>query len=218
MLASEVTAQAALLLNDPSQLLWTNTKLLPCLTKANEELELELEIYQIPVQRQVASPVTSVEIGDTELDEYPTDFIEPIKMFERALGSSDGWGEVKEFSDVDANLTTNARIIQWTYRNLKIYINPPTSDREIYLLYTRGLTAVTVAGSTIEVPQAKTYLSARTAQIAALNLGNSPTKSMSLQPDVDKSLDRILRRLGKNKQGVGGSRRKPYKGYKRVVY
>lgn len=214
MLASDVMARSAVLLNDAAQATWTNTVLLPCLAHANEELEQELLLYEIPLLRQVQSPVTSVEIADAELDEYPVDFIVPIELWERALNSTnpDDWKQVDEVEDIDKSKDTSSEITEWNFRNNKIYFNPPTSARETYLVYERMITAVSIAGSTIELPQSRLFLATRTAQIAALNLGNSPTKADSLQKDVDINLDRVIRRLGKNKQGTGGARRLPYRG------
>lgn len=212
MVASEVLLQAAVLLNDASQVMWTNTILLPCLTKASEEFEQELEINEIPVLKKVQSPVTSVEIGDTELDEYPTDFVEPINLFERRLSSSDDWVKVTEVEFIDKNVDDSSEIVQWAYLNNLIYINPPTTDREIYLEFVRKLTAITSANSVIDINQSKTFLAQRTAQIAAKDLGNNTTKAIAMQPEVDRALDRIIRRLLKNKQGTGGARRRGYKG------
>lgn len=219
MTAEEVLDQAAVLLNDASQAFWTDAVLLPCLTKANEELEQEFDINEIPLLSEKQTPVTSVEIGDTELDEYPVDLVEPLVLYERALSSSDNWVEVREVAWVDPNLTECNEIVQWAFRDNKIYINPPQTDREIYLDYRRKLTPITTTGSTIEIPQAKTFLAQRTAQIAAKELGNNTTKALAMQPDVDRALDRLIRRLSKNKQGIGGARRRPYRGRsRRLVY
>lgn len=212
MVASEVTAQAAVLLNDASQGFWTNTVLIPCLTKANEELEMELEINQVPLLKQKSSPVTSVEIGDTQLDEYPTDFVEPIALYERVLSSSDDWVEVEEVEWVDPNNLTSSEIVEWAFRDNKIYINPPQTDREIYLDYVRKLTPLTATNSVVEIIQSKIWLAVRTAQIAALNIGHNKSKADSLQPEADIALDRLVRRLINNAQGVSGSRRQGFKG------
>jgi hypothetical protein len=212
MIASDVLAQTAVLLNDASQAVWTNTVLLPCLTKASEELERLLEANQITILDQVESPVVSVEVGDTELDEYPTDLIQPITLYERRLSSSDDWVEVTQVKKIDKNLDNESSVIEWCWRNLKIYINPPTTDREVYLDYTRSLTAVSVAGSTIEIRQSKTWLAVRTAQIAAANLGNNPTKAESLNGDLEEAKDLLLRTLVNNTSSVEGARRRPYRG------
>jgi hypothetical protein len=213
MIASEITEQAAkVYLNDSLQALWSNTVLLPVLVAANEELQALFDINEIPVIIEDSSPVTSVESGDTELDEYPTDLLLPLKLFERTLDSDEEWIEVREVEKVDPNNSNSQQIIEWAYHNNKIYINPPTTDREIYLEYKRTLTALSAAGSTVELPAAKAFLSVRTAQIAAKNIGNNPTKAAELEPDVRRAEHRLIQSLVKNKQGVGGARRKGYKG------
>jgi hypothetical protein len=214
MLASEVTAQAAVLLNDASQAFWTNTVLLPCLTKANEELEQLLEINEVPLQKQV-SQVIDVDSGDTELA-LPTNFVEPIHLQERLRDSTDDWSDfLTRVSWIDPNDTTSSVIDSWAWRDNKVLINPPDNDREVLLYYTRKLTPLVAAGDTVELAQSKTWLAARTAQIAAQNLGNNPTKAEELQVDVARAEDMLLRRLVKNTQALG-VRRQGYKGNRRI--
>lgn len=211
MTAATVLAQSAVLLNDPAQSTWTNTVLLPCLTKAGEELEQHFEVNEIPIQKQV-SIVINVDTGDTELDEYPTDFVEPISLWEHTENSTEDYVKVREVEFIDMNMDDTDQIVQWAYRNGKIYINPPTTDRDIKLYYVRSMAPLDTTGATVEVQQAKNFLAARTAQIAAANIGNNPSKAASLEEDVTTCLDRLIRRMLKNKQGVGGARRIGYKG------
>lgn len=211
MTAATVLAQSAVLLNDPAQSTWTNTVLLPCLTKAGEELEQHFEVNEIPIQKQV-SIVIEVTTADTELAQLPTDMVEPIHLWERTDDSTEDWIKVREVEFIDMNMNDTNQIVQWAYRNGKIYINSPTTDREVKLDYVRSMTALDSTGATVEVQQAKNFLAARTAQIAAANIGNNPSKAASLEEDVTTCLDRLIRRMLKNKQGVGGARRIGYKG------
>lgn len=216
--ASAVLAQAALLLNDPSQVTWTNTILLPCLIKANEELEQEMGIHQLATQKEESSPVVSVEIGDTQLDELPTDIIQPITLFERTLNSSEDWVEVDEAAWIDKNLRTSSQIVQWSWRKGIVFINPPQTDREVYLRYLRSINPIASVSSNLELDQSKGFLAARTAQIAARDLGNAPGKADSLEPDVVVLRDKLIRRLLKKQQGISGVRRRAFKGRSRIVW
>jgi hypothetical protein len=214
MIASEVTAQSAVLLNNAAQDFWTNTVLLPCLTKANEELEQIFEINEIPLQKQVSATI-DVNI-DAVIVALPTDFVEPISLRERPRDSTESWSEeIGEVALIDPNDTESTYIDQWCWRDNKVNINPPQSDREVLLTYVRKLTPLTAVGSTVEIPQAKTWLAARTAEIAARNVGNNPTKADELRDnDVAPALDLLIRRMVKKNQSLG-VRRKPYKGRNR---
>lgn len=216
MTAAEVTQHAAkVYLNDAAQALFTDAVLLPYVAQAALEFEGHCRVNEIPLEVRVSNIVT-VEIGDTELDEYPVDFIEPLSLKERPLGSSDSWSrDITEVQDVDPNAITSDSVNQWAFRNNKIYINPPTTDREIRLLYVGSLTAITTTGSTVDLISAKSFLAARAAQLCAKNGGNNPTKAAEMQPDVDEAKDLLIRGLVKNNQTSGAGRRGAYKGRKK---
>jgi len=212
MIASEVTKQAAVLLNDPAQVIFTDIVLLPLLSKANEELEQLLEINEVPLQKQtsIAIPVLT---GVGEVDQ-PVEFVEALDLRERTMGG-DTWGEeIREVDFIDPNNNLSSNINEWCYRDSRILVNPPTSDREVLLNFIRKLTPLDTAGASVEIYQAKPWLAARTAQLAAQNVGNNPTKADKLQVDVDRMQDILIRMLVKRNQGMG-VRRKPYKGRNR---
>jgi hypothetical protein len=213
MTAADITQHAAkAFLNDAAQALWTDAILLPYLSQAVLELSNQYRINEIPLELRVGVTI-SVEIGDTELDELPTDMIEPISMKERTLASTDDWSDdIDEVDDVDPSEDTSQTINQWAWRNNKIYINPPTTDREVRLLYTGSLTAITSTGSTIDDSSSKAYLAARTAQLAIANGGNNPSKAGELEETVVMNLDILLGALVKNNQNAGSARRRGYKG------
>jgi len=212
MIASEVTAQAAVLLNDAAQILFTDIVLLPVLGKANEELEQLLEINEIPLQKQVSASIAIAQgVGEVP---QPIDFVEALDLREREAGGVNWGGEITEVDFIDPNNTNCGSIIEWCGRNAKILINPPTSNREVLLNYIRKLTPITAGGSVVEIYQAKPWLAARTAQLAAQNIGNNPKKAEELQVDVDRMQDVLIRMLVKRNQGMG-VRRKPYKGRNR---
>lgn len=209
VLASAVMALSAVKLNDASQAIWTNGVLLPCLQSAYDELETLLNIAEAPIQKK-RSAVITVEIGDVELDEYPADFIEPIKMEERALGSTELFVPMTE-TEWDVNTLPGPYLRWWDWRDNKILFLGATTDRDVRLYYTRSLTPLSSASINIEIPQAKNFLAARTAQIAAKDIGNMPTKAEEFEKDVEEAKDKLIRRLVKNKQGLG-VRRMGYRG------
>lgn len=211
MTAQDISQHAAkVYLNDAAQALFTDTVLIPHVAQAALEFESHCRVNEIPLEVRVGV-VISVEIGDTELDELPTDFIEPVSLRERPLGSSDSWSNnITEVDDIDPNALLFQSINQWAFRNNKIYINPPLTDREVRLLYVGSLTAVTIPGSTIDLIQSKSFLAVRAAQLAAKFTGNNPTKAGDMQPDVDEAKDLLIRGLVKNNQNSGAARRRGY--------
>jgi hypothetical protein len=212
MLANEITKECAVLLTDPTQSYWSDAILLPLLNKANNELALLFEREELPILLEEQAPVTTVEPGDTTMDEIPTDMVEPIRMWERALGSQEKWAEVNQVINIDKNFTTSNRVAEWAWRRNQIFINPPTIARDVMLDYFRSIHPLDTSGSIVEVPKAKTWLAARTAQLACLHVGNNPTRYEELTPEVVRAEDILLRTMAKRVQGAYGVRRRPYRG------
>lgn len=211
--AGSVMLRAANHLNDPNQLMFTNTVLLPFLNMALESLEEELGKHEISAFKKVSITI-DVDAEDNQLTNLPVDFIEPISLHERNRDSSEDWVEVDEKAEIDSNLIVrpSTQIIQWSRRNIGVYINPPSQDREVLLYYIAGITPALVAGTVIDIEGARRFLALDTARQASRDLGNSPTKSLSLEKDTDKALNNVITRLQKGDQGSLGTRRKAYRG------
>src|SRR6187551_4121470 len=96
MLAGDVIKEAAILLTDPQQMYWSDIILLPLLNKANDELALLFEREELPLLLEEQAPVTTVEPGDTTMDEVPIDMVEPIRLWDRSPGSHEKWNEVNQ--------------------------------------------------------------------------------------------------------------------------
>lgn len=213
MLASEVLTHAAkVYLNDSAQVTWTNVVLLPMLTQAVLELEGVLRVNGIDYQRKVTALPIDVAIDAVTLAQYPTDFISPIELRERADLSTGEWSDpITEVEDIDPNIQNETGIICWAFVNNLINFNPPQTAREILLTYTASLTSVTAVSSIIDIPQSKSYLAVKTAELAARNIGNNPTKADALVGKVGVEEDKLIAAMVKDDQGVGGTRRKGYR-------
>jgi len=211
MLASEVlTHSAKVYLNDALQQTWTNTVLLPQLSEAVLRLEELLRLNEIPFEKKVSIPI-DVLMGTTEINQYPTDFIEPISLRERERASASDWSdELPEVVDINPNLVRSLKIVQWSFSAGQVFINPPTTDREVLLKYLARLTPVVAEGSLIDIAESKSFLAAMTAEITARNLGNNPTKADAINAQAFNLGDTLIKTMLKNSQGVGGVRRKGY--------
>lgn len=212
MLASEVlTHSAKVYLNDSAQATWTNTVLLPMLTEASLRLEGLLRLHGIPFITKRAATI-NVAASATSISQNPTDFIEPVSLREREQSSTNDWSDyLDEVDSIDPNIDDQISIICWEFRGSTIYINPPTTAREVLLEYNGGLTAISAVGTTIDLPQAKSYLAALTAELGAYNIGNNPSKGDSIAIQRKTEEEVLLSNMLKNSQGVGGVRRKGYR-------
>lgn len=208
--AGSVCLRAAIHLNDSSQLVYTTPVLLPYLSMAIDELEEELAIYEVTMMRKNSIPISVAALAET-LTQYPVDYVEAVRLFERAADSI-AWTEVKEVLKIDQNYTTGSMIEQWAQENGLIRINAPTSGRDVYLEYVAMMTEPTQSSTAIDIPASRRFLGLVTARNAARDAGNSITKANSFKEDIDRARDRVVRRFQKNIQNVSGVRRKPYRG------
>ncbi len=212
--AGSVMLRAASMLNDSSQLVYTNAVLLPYLNAALDEVEAELSVYEVN-SLVTDSLVIDVDIDDDELGSMPSDFVDVISLMERTRDSDDDWREVTETVDINRNLTTATAIEQWSLRNVTIKINPPQSDREVLLNYIKGLTTAAGAATAVDIEVSRHLLALITARNTATDNGNSPTKGASFDRRITLANDRLVRRLQKGNQTVAGVRRQPYTGRNR---
>lgn len=175
LLASEVMDEAAAVyLNDSAKSRWTYTILLPYLRSALGELQAELESNDLPPIHELSAIIT-VNIGELELA-LPNDFVFPVFLEERGVGDT-RFTEMEEIS-WEPHADPKDKLKFWAFREGKIQFLGATSIRQIRLRYLRSLSAITTANSVIEVPNAKQFLSARTASLAS-NFGGSATQRAS---------------------------------------
>lgn len=209
--AADVMDDAAVKVNDASKSTYSYTVQQPLVAMANRELQILLELNGIPLLKE-RSIVITVEAGDTELDSYPADFIEPIHLEERHLGSTNEADFVAMTEkDWEPNVAPTSVLRYWTFRDNKIYFVGVTEDREVRLKYRRTLTPLTTSGAALEIADAQTWLAERVAQMIENDIMNSPTKAAMRNPAVLSAESKLISKLLKNTQGLG-SRRRPYRG------
>lgn len=209
MLAAEIMDEAAALMNDSGKLTWGYPQLLPYLQRAYRTLELHLFLNGVRSLKEV-SAIIQVPQGSVDVL-LPTDFVQPISMGERALGSSDGYFPVTE-SDWDKRLDSES-LQFWVWREDALKVNTPSTDREVLLRYRKGLMAVTSENSNITILLSKPYLSAKTAANASGFGAANMERAGVLNNEANDCLGMLISAEIRNQQGAR-FRRKPY-GYSR---
>jgi hypothetical protein len=208
MLVSEVTADAAALLNDPSQITWTNAILLPYYQKAHRELLEYLENNSVPILREV-STLTTVAAGATSITTI-TDIRTPLTLWERASGSTDTFTLMKETDwEPEENQTTELRY--WSWREGIINLLGATADRQVKLLYIKTIDAPVSVSANVAIPEGRLFLTSRTAAIGAALAGGNFERASALDIDSQEALSRCLNSMAKSMQGIPIRRR----GYRR---
>lgn len=208
MVASEVTAEAAVLLNDASQSLWTNTVLLPFLSKANDELERELQLNGIETIIKATTDI-SVTKGTTTIS-IPSDMFLPLNMYEKLATGSEKYQLMARIQHLPDIQQTNS-LDYWVFETDTFKFVGALTDRLVRLEYIRFVTTITAAGTTVDIGRAaKTALASRTAELAAGFIGENPERAAVLHDDAETAKSIYIRLCSKNMQGLG-TRRRPYR-------
>jgi hypothetical protein len=192
---SEIMQEAAgVFLNDTPRTLWTNAILLPFLKRAFKDLLLELDKKNISQTKEIAAPITVPALVvslTTPVVLLPTNFITPVKIEERADGSSDLYTPMEE-KDWEANIIQTERLRYWTYREDDIKFPGATTNRQILLYYQKGLTIPVDLDDPIGLTNVESFLSAQTAGYAAKFILQSDTRAEPIFGFATKALNDYL--------------------------
>lgn len=211
LLARDCMDQSAAILNDTAKTLYTYVAQLPYLKIANDNLDLILIANGFSVQRRTTSTAIQVpsSTGNITLNlAVLTDMFLPIKLLERASGSSDVFVPLDE-RDWEPEIKAVSSLGLWVFRDNNIYFPPVTSAREVKVDYWRQLSTIIDSTSVEEVTLAKTYLSARCAELCARFVGENTEKADSIRDnEVSQAQENLERVYNKNSQGVRSRRRR----------
>lgn len=207
LLASEVIAEARkVYLNDPDGEQFPDAAMLPMLSKAYTELRNELEINSASEVIEV-SAVIDVAAGASVLT-LPSDFLSAIKLEEKADGSSDPFTEVELIEQEPGEDPGVDGIIYWIIRENDIKINTPLTARDVRLTYYKSLVDITGTSTAIPILSSKSFLAARSAELAARFLGNNMTLSQVIALDAAAALSVLIRTSVKKSQSFSVRRRR----------
>lgn len=219
MFASAAMDEARGLLNDVGGATFSYAVLLPFVSVANDELETQLALNGVSILKRTTA-FSPISIG-TYLAPIPVDILVPEEMFERQLGTTEPFLLMDERPNPPEEMASTA-LKYWSYVDLLIKIGPANNvgalvAREIKINYTRLITPLTSSGSVVEVNKSKTYLSLRTAGLAARFIGENPERAdkldiMARGPNLDGNggaLAEVVQLYVRNSQAFG-VRRKRY--------
>lgn len=182
MFVSDILSSAASLLNDRDKVTWTDAVLLPYYQKAHKEIVQAYENNGSPILKEV-SALTTVAIGEKTITTI-TDIRTPLKLFERASGSSDKFKEMRE-TDWEPEDEPGDTLKYWNWREGVITLLGATTARQVKLRYIKTIEAPNSANSTVVVPEAELFLASRTAALAAGLSGGNFERASALASDAE---------------------------------
>src|SRR5262245_25200457 len=202
LLASTLLAEIKPLLNDPQGLVYSDSALLPLLSKAYRELQTRLSRAGMGVTKEVAERVP-VDANVTFLGDgagLPTGILYPVELKEAPRGAPLQNFFLMDERNWEPNLERVSELRLWTWREEQIKFVGATTDRDVYIRYVKGLTPITDVNSPIQILNSELFLEARAAAIAAAVLGENTTRAGVLNQDAEMWYDVLIGGLVKRGQ------------------
>jgi hypothetical protein len=185
LIALDVLQEIKGLMNDPSGSIYPDIALIPLLNKSYRELQVKLSALGITVTRDV-SGTTFLLAGIKTLGDgsgLPTDLIYPIELAERTSGSNEIFMPMQE-TEWEIEVPPGTTLGVWTWREEALWFTGASTDRQILIRYVKSLSPITDGTSPILINDSQTWLSQRTAALAALLLGHNPSRAEALNIDL----------------------------------
>ena len=220
--AGQVTSLVRSLLNDAAGNLFTDAVLMPYTNAAYRKVQRALGNVQSGTLLSddvllVVAAVTAVDaslqvsISDSTAppNQLPTDLLVPLKLWERASGSSDDFAEMTDLTN-HGGLPSQPQDVAlqfWEWRTDGVYFIGATQDVQIRLRYQKSYPDLVDAASPILVRNAQEAIAYFTAAMASAARG-APQAERWDAAGVD-ALDDLLTRATQREQHAG-RRRRPY--------
>jgi len=217
MLAKDVMDLVAPLLNDASLSIFTYSAQIPFLNMALDELQEEMELYNVSFTNQTAVIITiptgiiGIGGGNGEPD-LPPNLVEPLDLFERTSGSQYSFIQMTKMDYLPVNQVPTAFLIYWSWESDTINFIPggATGPVDIQMHYTKSIfKKILDSTDTINYDKAKTFLMYRTAALCANYIGENKTRSDELNGFAGIALARTLGINTKGRQNIT-TRRRPF--------
>jgi hypothetical protein len=214
ILVGDVLKRAAFFLNDVNRAYFTDDILMPPFLAAYDDLRDDLMDYNIPIDNVTSSEfvieTTMRDIGGPTGPPLPVDLMEILEMYERTYGTNEDYTlmERRQFLPLITTLTNDLQFYSW--QEQYVHFLGATSVREVKMNYVGDkLTIATNENSVINLFDAKSFLSYRTAALAAQFLGEDADKASMLNANASRSRETLLNLSVKNQQSTP-ARRRPF--------
>jgi hypothetical protein len=220
--AGQITSLVRSLLNDAAGNLFTDTVLLPYVNAAYRKAQRSLANVQsgsfltdnvLIVVSAVAEVDPSVQVSITDAtappNQLPPDLLVPVKLWERASGSSDDFVEMTDLTDHDGlpsePQAESLRYWEWCADGL--YFIGATQDRQIRLRYQKSYPDLVDSTSAVLIRHSQEALAYGAAAMAGAARG-APLAERWDAAAVDALEDLIVQATQREQQT--GRRRRPF--------
>jgi hypothetical protein len=207
MTAGDVLDRAAALLNDTEKSIFTYQKMLPYLNIAIDDLQEILELNNIPITN-ITSSVFPIAIGETTIDPLPSNLIEIRNVYERFTGTTDQFILMQRVEFLPKITVPIAYLMYWAWNEQAIQFLASSTNIDVKIEYVGSIVStITNPTQQINVINAKSFLSYRTAALAANFIGENKTRSDELNAEALNASDKMLGIMVKSEQTLSARHR-----------
>lgn len=204
-----MTSLKASLLNDPNGAIYPDTAMYPVMNTAYRELQTKLSALGVAATKEVSSAITVPAYTTSLVDGglLPSDLLYPVWLGEKVVGSTLRYDKMDEVA-WDPDITQGPSLIYWVWREEQIKFAGATTDRAVLIRYIKGLGTIVDLNSTIAILNSSIWLERKTAALAALTIGNNPTRARELEGTLIEVWDDLKATLIHKKQSRPVRRRR----------
>jgi len=185
-------SEAQALLNDPAGSTYTNTKCLPFLRRAYEELQNNLQINDVPIVLEQSAAITVAAGATTVPNATLLDMILPIWLEERAPGETDIDWLYMTPARWEINRSLNDILEFWIWRDEVIHLLGATGNREVRVKYLKSLDRILDQNDPILVSNANNFLASKTASQMARMIKKDIKLADSLDIEAGRALGLLI--------------------------
>ena len=209
MVVSDAIKVAAVLMNDPNQVTWTNQILIGVAQQAYEELCNDLVANGFRLFKEITVSPLLVTALSKVFNAPPTDLFVPISLEERNVGDAMYTSMEEKTWEASAQPTTSLKL--WVFRQNAVQFIGATMDKEVSMKYiANSIGTLNTENSNLNLTNGAGLLGAKIASIAATHLAKNPKDGMAKEAMYQYRLTTYIQIELGNQQGRP-VRRLPYR-------
>lgn len=173
MVASDAIKVAAVLMNDPNQVTWTNEVLLGVAMQAYEELCNDLVANGFRLFKEITASPLLVTSPNTTFDTPPVNLFVPISLEERNGGDTNYMPMSEKVWEPNTPVGPNLQF--WAFRKNQIVFVGANVNKEVRMKYIANDIGVLVSeNSNLTLTNGAGLLGSKIASLAATHLAKNP--------------------------------------------
>ena len=212
--AGSIMDLSAALLNDQSKDVFTYVVQTPYLNLALKELQEELQQNNIPITNETSStiifPAGTLLLGYATTPALPADLVAVQAVYERLNGTTDDFNLLTQVEFLPPETEQIETLNYWCWQEQNVEFLGATTIRDLRIDYTQTIfPTVTSSNTNLAMVECDRFLAFKTASLAALYIGENPTRAGLLNNDAMLALDILINIMLKGKQAIA-TRRRPF--------